>query len=96
MSHEWDCIAAAGGGGGSCLVNFSVVNFAAGNFAEAPGFCAVNFADPPRNDVVCWALQAQWSLGATHNAEETHLPHSASDEGHINAVPTPMVAWTRP
>ena len=47
-------------GGGSCQVKFAVVNFAAGNVAEAPGFCVVHSADPPRNAVVCGALQALW------------------------------------
>ena len=42
-----------GGGGGSCQIEFAVVYFAAGYFAEAPGFCVVNFADTPRNVVVC-------------------------------------------
>ena len=46
-------------GGICCLVKFVVANFAAGNFAETPGFCVVNYADNPGNDVVCRALQAR-------------------------------------
>ena len=70
------------GGGLWCLVNFAVVNFAAGNFVKTPGFCVANFAHTPRNVVVCRALWDQWSLatGATYKSEETHLPHSASEE----------------
>ena len=66
-----------------CRVNFVVVNVVVGIFAEAPAFCVVNFADTPRNLVVCRALRARWSsaTGATYNAGT--LPHSASDEGQI-------------
>ena len=49
-------------GGFSCQVKSAVVNFAAGNFAEVPVFCVVNFADNARSVVVCRALQAPWSL----------------------------------
>ena len=72
-------------GGGGCLVLLVVVNFAVGNLAEAHGFCVANLAATPRSVVVCRALQGQWSLatGATHNAGETHLPHSARDQGQV-------------
>ena len=50
------------GEGISCQVKSAVVNFAAGNFAAAPGICGVNFAHTPRNVVVPRALQACWSL----------------------------------
>ena len=74
-----------GGGGQSLRYVFALVNSSVENFAETPGFCVVNFADTPRTVVVCWALRAWRSLatGATHNAGETHLPHSASDEGPV-------------
>ena len=44
---------ATGGGGFSCQVKSAVGNLATGNFAEAPGFCVMNFEDTPRNVVVC-------------------------------------------
>ena len=44
--------------------------FCCGDFAEAPGFCVVNFADTPRNVVVCRALQARWSLATGANFAE--------------------------
>ena len=49
----------------SCQVKFAVVHLALGNFAI--GFCAVHFADTPRNAVVCRVSQARRSLatGAT-------------------------------
>ena len=67
-------------------VKLAVVNLAVGNLAEAPGFHVVNLADTARRVVMCRALQAWQSLatGATHNAGETNLPHSASDEGQID------------
>ena len=72
-------------GGISCHANFAVVNFAAGNFAEATGLCVVNFANTPRNVVACSILRGRWRLaaGATHYTGETHPPHSASDEGPV-------------
>ena len=59
-----------GGGGGACQVKFAVVNFAAGNFAEAPGCCVVNFAETPRNVVVCRALQTRRSSATCANFAE--------------------------
>ena len=49
----WARTCLGGGGGISCRVKFAVVNFAAGNSAEAPRFCVGNSADTPRNVVVC-------------------------------------------
>ena len=74
------------GGGDWCHVKLAVVNLAVGNLAEAPGFRVVNLADTARRVVMCRALQAWQSLAttATHNAGETHLPHSPSDEGQID------------
>ena len=57
-------------GGMSCQIKFAVANFAAGNFAESPGFCVVNFADTPRNVVVCGALQGRWSVATGANFAE--------------------------
>ena len=69
-----------GGGGGSC-----VFYFVAG-FAEAAQKGVGNSAGNPRSVAVCGALQARLSLarGAAH-AGDTHLPHSASDEGQVGA-----------
>ena len=84
------------------IQNFSLVQgggeFGASKFSlweiprRLPKKGVENFADNPRNVVVCRALRAQWSLarGATHNAGETHLPHCASDEGQI------VGAWAPP
>ena len=55
MAQSESHIVRGGGGGISRQVKFAVVNFAVGNFAEAPGFCVVNFADTPRNGEVCRA-----------------------------------------
>ena len=38
-------------GGISCQVKFAVVKFAAGNFAEAPGFCVVNFTANLKHEI---------------------------------------------
>ena len=75
-----------GEGGDWCHVKLAVGNLAVGNLAESPGFGVVNLTDTVRKVVMCRALQAWQSLatGATHNAKETHLPHSASDEGPID------------
>ena len=54
-----------GRGGISCQFKFAVVNFAAGNFTEAPGFCVVNFANTSRSVVVRRALQAPRSLATS-------------------------------
>ena len=59
VQRDTQCV---GGGGGSCQVGLAVVNFAAGNFPEAPGFCGGNFADTPRNVMACSALLARCSL----------------------------------
>ena len=76
-----------------CFSIFVIVNSHGGQWliwlwkilAEAPGFSVVSLADTPRRVVMCRALQAWQSLatGTTHNAGETHLPNSASDEGQI-------------
>ena len=58
------------GEGFLCQVKLAAVNFAVGSVAEAPGFCAVNFADTPRTVVVCGAWQARWSLAAGANSAE--------------------------
>ena len=58
------------GEGFLCQVKLVAVNFAVGSVAEAPGFCAVNFADTPRTVVVCRAWQAQWSLATGANSAE--------------------------
>ena len=58
------------GWGFSCQIKFAVVNFAAGNFTEAPGFWVVKFADSPRNVVICRALQPRWSLATGANFAE--------------------------
>ena len=56
--------------GGSCQVKLAVVNFAAGNFAEAAGFCVVNLVDTPTEMLWCRALQARRSLGTGANFAE--------------------------
>ena len=66
----WPCPTTWVGGRISCQVEFAVENFAAGNFVEASGFCVVDFANTPRNVVVCRALQAQWSLATGANFAE--------------------------
>ena len=60
-TYRW----AGGGAGGGSQVNFAVVKFAAGNSAEAPGFYVANFAETPRNVVVCRAF--------ADSAELSHL-----------------------
>ena len=69
------------GGMDSCLVNFAVVK-SLREISRKP----LDFTDTPRNVVVCRALPVRWSLGtgATHDAGETHLPHSACDERQID------------
>ena len=70
-AHPLPVPCAYGGPGISCQVEFAVVNFAAGNFEEAPGFCVGSFADTPRNVVVCRALQARGSLATGANFVQT-------------------------
>ena len=96
-------VASKGGGGISCQVKFAVVKFAAANLPEAPGFCVANFADTPRNVVVCRALQARWSsvTGANFvedpgfsvgNFAAQHEVDCPRDPPPLHSAPPPAVA----
>ena len=95
-----------GGGGISCQVEFAVVLAAkSGNFAEAPGVCAVYLADTAGNVAVCGALRARWSRATGANFAEdpgfcvgNFAANPKSEISHTNLTahnppPPPCVAF---
>ena len=81
---------------GEVCASFTVVNVAVGNSQRLPKKVWEISRTIPE---MCWcrAFRAQGSLsrGATNDAGETHLPHSADDKGQVGAgshkSPSPKV-----